>query len=114
MARMFVTLDKFGNRDVILLIGRKLYERCTIGNPGIYLGINYRDTTLTIDETAELITNRLANNCMTVDEIADGVKTLEDINRVVYWKQMYLPAYQNEFYFDVIKRYYIDMSEIMI
>ena len=113
MARMFVTLDQYDNRDVILITGRRLYERFTVGNPGIYLGINYRDSALGLDEIAEVITTRLANNYMTVDEIANGVETLDRLKRLTMWKELNLPYYANEFYFDVIKRYYVAMEEII-
>lgn len=93
MARMYVIENRFGHKGIVLYSGGRMWERETPGNPGVYMGIDFRDSAKTVDEIAEQIAQRLRDNYMTVDEIADGVGILSEMNRPsICWYELVVPS----------------------
>lgn len=92
MASMYVIENRFGYRDIILYSDGKMWERETPGNPGVYMGIDYRDCVKTVDEIAEQIAQRFRDNFMTVDEIADCNRILREMDRRTCWYELAVPS----------------------
>lgn len=92
MASMYVIENRFGHRDIVLYSDGRMWERETPGNPGVYMGIDYRNCVKTVDEIAEQIVQRFRDNYMTVDEIADGIRILCEMDRRTCWNELAVPS----------------------
>ena len=92
MASMYVIENRFGYRDVVLYANGRMWERVTPGNPGVYMGVDYRDLVRTVDEIADQIAQHFRDNYMTVEEILEGNRVLRELGRPTNWYELSVPA----------------------